>query len=115
MGSDCCGQQASAPAPIVAPIAAQTEETTICQSSCCGGNDPDETLDTTATGQGERTYEEAVDCCSSGNCTDDKTEHDANAPDCCRGKVGPCCDTSCLERLAMRECAMSPSAETNSE
>ncbi|KAF9869860.1 copper-translocating P-type ATPase [Colletotrichum karsti] len=26
------------------------------------------------------------------------------APSCCEGKTSPCCDTTCIERLALREC-----------
>lgn len=26
------------------------------------------------------------------------------APDCCQGKTSPCCDTDCIDRLALREC-----------
>ncbi|KAE8149773.1 E1-E2 ATPase-domain-containing protein [Aspergillus avenaceus] len=33
-------------------------------------------------------------------------------PSCCRGKARPCCDTSCLDRLALRECEMSPLLHT---
>jgi len=95
------------------------EETSSCQDSCCDGDA--EPLDTKAPGQGEPTQEKSDDCCSSGNCADDKTDDDTDAPDCCRGKAGPCCDTSCLDHLAMRECEMSaaaapgPTAQTNSE
>jgi hypothetical protein len=27
-----------------------------------------------------------------------------DAPSCCQGKKAPCCDTSCIDRLALREC-----------
>ncbi|KAM0244231.1 hypothetical protein ACHAP5_006444 [Fusarium lateritium] len=109
MGCDCCGPPALATEPVVAPIAAPIEETSSCQDSCCDGGDsddqPPETMDP---GQGEFNHSKLDDCCSSGKCADDdKAKDDTDAPDCCRGKVSPCCDTSCLDRLAMRECEMS--------
>jgi hypothetical protein len=30
--------------------------------------------------------------------------YDMPAPSCCEGKASPCCDKSCLDRLALREC-----------
>ncbi|KAI3567764.1 p-type copper atpase [Fusarium oxysporum f. sp. albedinis] len=108
MGCDCCGPPAPAPEPVAAPITAPIEETSSCQDSCCHGGDIDaECLETKGPGQGEPNQEKPDDCCSSGKCGDDKSKDDTDAPDCCRGKVGPCCDTSCLDRLAMRECEMS--------
>lgn len=122
MGCDCCGPPAPATEPVAAPIAAPIEETSSCQDSCCDGGDSDaEPLETKDPGPGEPNQEKSDDCCSSGKCADDKAEDDSDAPDCCRGKVGPCCDTSCLDRLAMRECEMSAvaapgaNAQTKSE
>lgn len=40
------------------------------------------------------------DC--SDNCCSAKS--DPKSPECCRGKPAPCCDESCLDRLALREC-----------
>ncbi|UKZ95705.1 uncharacterized protein TrAFT101_010524 [Trichoderma asperellum] len=105
MGYDCCGQQAPAPEILAESIEAPVEQTNGYQQSRSDDHCP-ETLDTKSPGQGERTQGTSDDCCSSGKCVDDKTEHDTDAPDCCRGKVSPCCDTSCLDRLAMRECEM---------
>ncbi|KAH8654673.1 putative copper-transporting ATPase [Ilyonectria robusta] len=108
MGYDCCGPPAPATEPVAAPIAAPIEETSSCQDSCCDGGDSDaEPLETKDPGQGEPNQDKPDDCCSSGKCADDKAKDDTDAPDCCRGKVGLCCDTSCLDRLAMRECEMS--------
>lgn len=107
MGYDCCGPPATATEPVAAPIAAPIEETSSCQDSCCDGGDSDaEPLETKDPGQGEPNQDKPDDCCSSGKCADDKAKDDTDAPDCCRGKVGLCCDTSCLDRLAMRECEM---------
>ncbi|KAJ5189677.1 hypothetical protein N7491_008278 [Penicillium cf. griseofulvum] len=64
----------------------------------------------TASGQKEFTPENPDGCCSPSKCTDDKPQDHTDVPDCCRGKVSPCCDTSCLDRLAIRECEMSAKA-----
>lgn len=120
MGSDYCGQHAPTAEPDVTPIAAPTKETCSCRDSCCDG-DGAEPLDITAPSQGELTQGELDDCCYPGKCSDNKTENDTDAPDCCRGKVGPCCDTTCLDLLARRECEMSaaaapgPNCQPNSE
>ncbi|KAF2652371.1 heavy metal translocatin [Lophiostoma macrostomum CBS 122681] len=40
-----------------------------------------------------------------------------DAPDCCKGKPSPCCDSTCIDRLALRECQSgkaSPSSSTTS-
>ncbi|KAI1084657.1 copper-translocating P-t [Whalleya microplaca] len=39
-------------------------------------------------------------CCAAPNLA----ASDPNEPDCCKGKSSPCCDASCLERLARRSC-----------
>ncbi|KAM5347903.1 hypothetical protein ACJ41O_007727 [Fusarium nematophilum] len=119
MGCDCCGPPAPAPEPVVAPAAASIEETSSCKDSCCGGGGDPETLETKNEAQGVPDEEESGDCCSSGGCAgdetkDDKANDDADAPDCCRGKVAPCCDTSCIDRLAIRECEMSTAGQTKS-
>lgn len=101
------------------PIAAPAEQMNSHQQSRSDDYDNDdhsETLNTKSPDRGERD-----DCCSSGKCEDDKTQLVTNKPDCCRGKVGPCCDMSCLDRLAMRECevnaatVLSSGTQTNSK
>ena len=120
MGCDYCGPPAPAPEPDVTPLAAPSEKTSSCQDSCCDSDDA-EPLNTTVSGQKEPAPEKPDDCCFPGKCADNKTENNTDAPDCCRGKISPCCDTSCLDRLAMRECEMSattapgPSSQPNSE
>jgi Cu2+-exporting ATPase len=109
MGCDYRGPPAPAPEPDVTPLAAPSEKTSSCQDSCCDSDDA-EPLDTTASGHKEPIPEKSDDCCSSGKCADNKSKNHTDAPDCCRGKVSPCCDTSCLDRLAMRECDMSATA-----
>ncbi|TQV97503.1 heavy metal translocating P-type ATPase [Cordyceps javanica] len=79
MGSDCCAPTAVDAAPAVTPKAE------VCRDRCCGDSN-NATL--------------AVD--------NSKDKGKDNDPDCCAGKTAPCCDTSCLDRLAMRECAGGP-------
>ncbi|KAJ6166911.1 p-type copper atpase [Penicillium chermesinum] len=50
------------------------------------------------------------DCCSPGRLPGNEAENNTDAPDCCRGKVRPCCDAFCLDLLALRECEMSTAA-----
>ncbi|KAI9934845.1 hypothetical protein MW887_000465 [Aspergillus wentii] len=104
MGCDCCSPSAPAPGPDFDSVPIK-EETSSCQDACCDSDDP-ASLDTTAPGQRGPTLEKPDDGCPPGEFTDNKTENDTNAPDCCRGKVNPCCDTSCLDRLALRECEL---------
>jgi Cu2+-exporting ATPase len=106
MGCDYYGPPALAPELDVTSLAPPSEKTSSCQDSCCDIDDS-EPLNTTAWGQKELTPEKTDDYCSPGKCADSKTENHTDAPDCCRGKFSPCCDTSCLDRLAMRECEMS--------
>ncbi|RAL06014.1 cation-transporting P-type ATPase PCA1 [Aspergillus ibericus CBS 121593] len=74
-----------------------------CQDSCCNSINA-EPLDNMAPGHGE-----PDDCCSPSKSSDN---NDNDAPDCCRGKVSPCCDTSCIDRLALRACEMSAPGPT---
>lgn len=92
----------------VAPSTVPGKETSGCKNSCCDRNDakPLDNMDP-ALAQEKLIQEESDEFHSPGKYTDSRTNNDNDAPDCCRGKVRPCCDTSCLDRLAMRECAMS--------
>lgn len=44
--------------------------------------------------------------CSKGCCSapEPPRSDDTGVPSCCEGKAAPCCDQSCLDRLALREC-----------
>ncbi|PQK16981.1 hypothetical protein BB8028_0007g01810 [Beauveria bassiana] len=79
MGSGCC------PSTPVKASPAATPELDVCRNLCCSESDDTPLLADTSLDQGKD-----------------------NAPDCCAGKSGPCCDTSCLDRLAMRECEDGP-------
>ncbi|VUC27564.1 unnamed protein product [Clonostachys rosea] len=112
MESDCCGT----PAPILepAPELAATKEPGACQSGCCGGQNA-ETRGAEPPLEKESDPEIIEDdCCGTGKCTDDVNKEDFDAPECCRGKASPCCDTSCLDRLALRECSISAAANSES-
>ncbi|KAH8171381.1 e1-E2 ATPase domain-containing protein [Sarocladium implicatum] len=99
MGRDCCGSPTEA---------ASVGETSNCKDSCCGGGDGDDGPCTIKVpGEAEPDLEELDACCSSGECIDEDARHQDDTPDCCRGKSNPCCDMSCLDRLAMRECERS--------
>ncbi|KAL5051674.1 hypothetical protein BDW71DRAFT_214331 [Aspergillus fruticulosus] len=37
--------------------------------------------------------------------TQSPQEEDPESPSCCKDKESPCCDVSCLERIALRECS----------
>ncbi|EED14646.1 copper-transporting ATPase, putative [Talaromyces stipitatus ATCC 10500] len=34
----------------------------------------------------------------------EKQQEDPNTPSCCKNKPSPCCDVSCLDRIALRQC-----------
>lgn len=46
----------------------------------------------------------ASSCCSEPSVLEIE---DPNNPDCCKGKDGSCCDASCLDRIALRQCDVS--------
>ncbi|KAJ4310936.1 hypothetical protein N0V84_010707 [Fusarium piperis] len=109
MGCDCCPRPDPAPAPAPAPepvvtqaqTPAQAQDDASCQDSCCDDGESEGSIP-----------QEADDCCASGSCADEKPKDDSDAPDCCRGKISPCCDASCLDRIAKRECEMSAAGLT---
>ncbi|OJJ03096.1 hypothetical protein ASPVEDRAFT_29630 [Aspergillus versicolor CBS 583.65] len=67
-------------------------------SACCGGESKDikprDECVPQAPGQGQ------VSCCT----TEKPQEEDPNEPSCCKDKPSPCCDMSCVDRIALREC-----------
>ena len=92
-GSGCCKAPHSAPlernASLVPPISDNAE-------SCCNNEDLTENMDTTC--------QDA--CCDRS--TDDMAGElklrPLEAPSCCKSKPFPCCDSSCIDRIALREC-----------
>ncbi|RDA86596.1 hypothetical protein CP532_5978 [Ophiocordyceps camponoti-leonardi (nom. inval.)] len=77
MGRSCCGSPR------------QLDDTGKIRNGC--NQDPS----TSISGQQKAAEAPCPDTC----CGDEPTD-----PDCCRGKPSPCCDDSCIERLALREC-----------
>ncbi|KAJ4131456.1 hypothetical protein NW768_005642 [Fusarium equiseti] len=98
--SGCCGPLAPSPPEPVTSQASSQRDFDSCKDSCC---DDDRFAS-------ERAKEKAVICqaddCASNDCVASKEETGDDAPDCCRGKKNPCCNSACIDRLAMRECQM---------
>ena len=77
-----------------------------CQSGCCDSQaeKPVQVAEAAAKTAGEDTCcsASAEDCC--GPTPPSKSASDKADPDCCDGTTAPCCDDSCLDRLALRAC-----------
>ncbi|ETR99098.1 heavy metal translocatin [Trichoderma reesei RUT C-30] len=83
-----------------------------CQDSCCGESE-DELQGDMACQNEDETANLEDDCCApqlsctKGCCFNEENRpcpDDMSEPDCCEGKSSPCCDQTCLDRLALREC-----------
>ncbi|KAG8167288.1 hypothetical protein KVR01_002977 [Diaporthe batatas] len=100
--------------------------TDTCGGGCCSGDGPSRNAKSKAAATCEDACcagDDAVDMAKSdcgpsskdGCCDDTKPEpEDPKNPSCCKGKSSPCCDTSCLDRLAAREC-MGQSVDPSSD
>lgn len=85
-----------------------------CQDSCCGELVEELQADKTCENKAQEvdlkddccTQQLSKSSCSKGCCAKgDKPCPDImKAPPCCEGKISPCCDQTCLDRLALREC-----------
>lgn len=112
----CCAEEVEQPA---ATPEAEPKDT--CGDGCCGGGEPSKTTEAKPGATCEDACcdgEEAVKVastdsgasCKDACCDDTKPEvEDPENPSCCKGKSSPCCDVSCLDRLAARECTGSSS------
>lgn len=70
-----------------------------CSSGCCGEQDKGiKTRDASVPHTSDRGPTE------SRGSTEKLQEEDPNKPSCCKDKPSPCCDVSCLDRIALREC-----------
>ncbi|CAG8922840.1 unnamed protein product [Penicillium salamii] len=111
MGYGCCGGSPAPPAePIGMPIASPNKTNNGQGSS---SDDDPKLPDDGALNSQDSLPLKPTGCCTTGKCEDTGKNDQSDAPDCCRDKVGPCCDTSCLDRLALRECsknAVNPSS-----
>lgn len=93
-GKGCC--DSSVPEPV------QSEEKDSCNAGCCSSNAAAlvslQKDDCCASD-----LEPTEDACEDGCCSK-KAPKDPAKPDCCAGKPSPCCSTSCIDRIALREC-----------
>lgn len=93
-----------------------------CSAGCCGSarskrptNSPETTSIGAIAGKAisvtESDGDKAIKICSDdgekGCCSSGPTPevHGEKTPSCCEGKTSPCCDSTCIDRLALRECA----------
>lgn len=79
-----------------------TKSRDICISSCCGQDKEINSRDVYVSQTPDQGNTETRR--SAGKAQ----EEDANRPDCCKDKPYPCCDASCLDRIALRECEKGP-------
>ncbi|KAH7167683.1 E1-E2 ATPase-domain-containing protein [Fusarium sp. MPI-SDFR-AT-0072] len=101
MGCDCCGPPASAAESVTAETPPPSDIGS-CKDACCDGGD----AATEVKEEEPVNKEPADDCCASGSCEEPNKD---DAPECCRGKTSPCCNASCIDRIAIRECELSAS------
>lgn len=104
----CCTEDDEQPKAIT-----EAKSNGTCEDGCCAGGQSSKTnaLALGATcGDSCCDEEQAVDVVSDASCKDACCDdaklapQDPEDPSCCKGKTNPCCDVSCLDRLAAREC-----------
>ncbi|KAI3397400.1 hypothetical protein diail_10851 [Diaporthe ilicicola] len=97
-GDACCGEdEPSKPT--------WTAQGTTCADSCCDGQQAEEVAKS-----------DSGASCKDACCDDTKSKpaaEDPKDPSCCKGKPSPCCDVSCLDRLAARECGGQTAASSS--
>ncbi|KUJ11796.1 heavy metal translocatin [Mollisia scopiformis] len=76
------------------------------EDDCCGGNElliEDKYQVTCCSGEEKEAADDGCQdlCCSGEN---EKSNGRRGLSACCEGKASPCCDASCIDRIAMREC-----------
>jgi hypothetical protein len=111
--SGCCQPSVEMPGDVVnANDSALVTGPTACSKGCCGESNIPAQMPNLC-GQDKQQQDiccAGPSCNESGDCEDadlsepGSLEEDPNDPSCCRGKANPCCDASCLDRLAFREC-----------
>jgi Cu2+-exporting ATPase len=84
LDNDCC-----APQPVEVG----------CNKGCCSVLDPKRP-------DGYSIPDPTESGCNKGCCSQPQLTQpdDTTVPSCCEGKPAPCCDQSCLDRLALRDC-----------
>ncbi|KAL4994238.1 E1-E2 ATPase-domain-containing protein [Aspergillus recurvatus] len=71
----------------------------MCSSACCSGQHKEiKPRDACVPQSPDQAHTE------SRCCTQTPQEADPNEPSCCKDKPSPCCDVSCVDRIALREC-----------
>ncbi|KAH7385553.1 hypothetical protein DE146DRAFT_667448 [Phaeosphaeria sp. MPI-PUGE-AT-0046c] len=100
--SGCCAPQTQGTPDPSSSVCEADDVGTVCSSdSCC---QPEVEGDS---------GEDVAKCCDSlpaiknDCCTSTSTSSKSNCsdrPSCCEGKISPCCDSSCIVRVAVREC-----------
>ena len=106
-GDDCCSSNSSQGG---------------CEGSCCSVTKLGKTESCAKVGKsqddsscGDHHKSTGDGCCGSNSTEQDcqkscsvpkrgNTKKSLATPDCCDGKTSPCCDVSCLDRIALREC-----------
>ncbi|OGM49461.1 putative copper-transporting ATPase [Aspergillus bombycis] len=88
----------------------QPDTRSTCSSGCCGEQHkeikPRNTCGPQTSDQGQT---------ANDGSTEKPQEDDPNNPSCCRDKPSPCCDVSCLDRIALRECHKEQILSSSSE
>ncbi|KAK4031865.1 E1-E2 ATPase-domain-containing protein [Parachaetomium inaequale] len=106
-GSGCCGPPAAASSERTAHTPAPIQED---EDACCGGPS-EEPQDGARCEVKDAGLDD--DCCApnptepgcnKGCCSTPEPPRLDDIPSCCEGKTAPCCDQSCLDRLALRDC-----------
>ncbi|KAJ0165301.1 P-type cation-transporting ATPase [Colletotrichum tanaceti] len=116
--TDACGSQPTAAtddccAPRL-PVAADA-----CNEGCCDtkaeprmkiGSTSEPDIDAEfGTPQPQPADDCSKGCCSSSPSNSEAEVKEDKAPGCCEGKTSPCCDSTCIDRLALRECTATKS------
>ncbi|KNG87447.1 putative copper-transporting ATPase [Aspergillus nomiae NRRL 13137] len=70
-----------------------------CSSPCCG--EQHKQINTSDTGVPQTSDQGQT---ANRRSTEKPQEEHPNKPNCCKDKPSPCCDVSCLDRIALREC-----------
>lgn len=99
--------------PEMLPRRDELDDTWLAGPGCCAAEDQEPRRpragEEAARTQGQGQKKEEV-CCGASSCSSAGDGAETvemkilEHPDCCRGKPSPCCDVSCLDRLAAREC-----------
>ncbi|KAF2828028.1 copper-translocating P-t [Ophiobolus disseminans] len=105
-GSGCCATPKALPAVLRAPtpelVPVEEGGSAIdCEDDCC---QPQPKAGANGSDAGSAKDASMEDGCCSSRPVNVEPQN-LKRPSCCEGKSSPCCDSSCIERLALRECA----------